>query len=60
MKFTTLLFAAMATLTIATPTASPEANEIADAAIPPNCQECKDLYDKCRRVSLLFLPHPSC
>jgi len=57
MKFTTLLFATIATLTIATPTAGPEANAIANNAIVErDCQECKDIYDKCRNVSFTS-PH---
>ena len=56
MKLTTFLIAAMATLTMATPMASPKDTpaDAADAifARDDDCKKCEDYFDHCRAVSL--------
>ncbi|KAH7085443.1 hypothetical protein BKA63DRAFT_598090 [Paraphoma chrysanthemicola] len=50
MKFTTVLVAAMATLTMATPLApsSDVKNTVANDLVRDDCKECDDYYNKCR------------
>jgi hypothetical protein len=53
MKFTTILVATMATLTIANPLApTSDVKDTANAVARDDCAECNRLYDSCRGVSI--------
>jgi hypothetical protein len=53
MKFTTILVATMATLTIANPLApSSDIKDTTNMLARDDCAECNRLYDSCRGVSI--------
>tara|TARA_R110002003_G_scaffold115_2_gene9940 strand:- start:23103 stop:23282 length:180 start_codon:yes stop_codon:yes gene_type:complete len=53
MKFTTILVATMATLTVANPLApTSDVKDTANAVARDDCAECNRLYDSCRGVSI--------